>query len=87
MIRKLEDKGVVDHRVDGRQHIYRPTVAERDVQRTMVGEIVDRLFKGDAAALVSHLITEQGVDEEELRALTRQIEERRSESKERPDGR
>jgi predicted transcriptional regulator len=87
MIRKLEDKGVVDHRVDGRQHIYRPIVAERDVQRTMVGEIVDRLFKGDAAALVSHLITEQGVDEEELRALTRQIEERRSESKERPDGR
>lgn len=76
MLRKMEGKGVVAFRVAGRQYIYRPTVDQRDVTRTMVGDVVDRLFKGDAAALVSHLIKEQEVDADELEALKRLIEQR-----------
>ena len=80
MLRKMDEKGVVAYRVDGRQYIYRPTVAQRDVTRTMVGEVVQRLFKGNAAALVSHLINEQEVDATELEALKRLIEARQEEA-------
>ena len=66
MLRKMEDKGVVDHRVDGRQFIYRPTVSEAEVRRSMVDELVDRVFAGDPAALVTHLLAEHSVEPEEI---------------------
>ena len=72
MLVKMERKGVVTHRLEGRRYIYLPTASENEVKRTMVGEITDRLFAGDAVALVSHLLEEGEVDEkqlEELRAL------------------
>ena len=69
MLRKMEDKGVVAHRTEGRQFVYRPTVSESDIRSSMVGELLDRLFAGDAAALVSHLVAEGGMDETELAEL------------------
>ena len=69
MLRKMEDKGVVAHRTEGRQFVYRPTVSESEVRSSMVGELLDRLFAGDAAALVSHLVTEGSIDESELAEL------------------
>ena len=38
-------------RTQGRQFVYMPTVSEDEVRRSMVGELVDRLFAGDPAAL------------------------------------
>jgi predicted transcriptional regulator len=82
MLRKLEKKGVVTHRAEGRQYIYRATVARSDVQRSMVATLVDRLFEGDAAALVHHLLHEGDVERQELerlRALLDAEEERDAE--------
>jgi len=69
MLRKMEQKGVVAHRVEGRQFIYRPTVREQDVQRTMIGDLVERLFDGDAKALLTHLVREGEIDADELAEL------------------
>lgn len=69
MLRKMEDKGVVGHRVDGRQFVYRAKVSEAEIRRSMVSQIVDRLFGGDASALVSYLVDEQNLDPEELARL------------------
>lgn len=66
MLMKMERKGVVAHRVDGRTFIYRAKIRESDVHRSMVGELTERLFEGDAAALVSHLLSERDLDAEEL---------------------
>lgn len=77
MLTKMERKGVVTHRSEGRQFIYLPAVAETDVRRTMVEDLTDRLFDGDVAALVSHLLTEQEIDRDELARLQRLIETRR----------
>ena len=76
MLRKLEEKGVVAHRTEGRQFVYRAAIAEDDVQRTMVGGLVSRLFDGDASALVSHLVREGEIDLNELDALRNVIAER-----------
>jgi len=76
MLKKMERKGVVGHRSEGRQFVYRPTVSEAEVHRSMVSELTERLFDGDAAALVSHLLTEQEIDRDELDAIQRLIEGR-----------
>ena len=79
MLRKMEDKGVVDHHVEGRHFIYRPIVSEDEVRSSMVGELLDRLFAGDPAALVSHLVADREMDDKEmdrLRALLEAAEEK-----------
>ncbi len=79
MLTKLERKGAVAHRTEGRQFVYRALVAERDVRRTMVGDLTERLFHGDAVALASHLIFEENIDPDELARLQALIEARRAE--------
>jgi BlaI family penicillinase repressor len=69
MLRKMEQKGVVAHRVEGRQFVYRPAVSEDAVRSSMVGELLDRLFAGDPAALVSHLVADREIDHEEIERL------------------
>src|SRR5512137_333782 len=73
MLRKMEDKGVVAHRAEGRQFVYRPTVSEDLVRRSMVGELVERLFAGDPKALVAHLVSEHEIEPEELADLRRRL--------------
>ncbi len=73
MLRKMEDKGVVAHRTDGRQFVYRPIVTEDEVRLSMVGELVERLFDGDAKALVAHLVSEHEIEATELAALRRRV--------------
>lgn len=79
MLTKMERKGLVLHRVDGRQFVYRARVSEQEVMRTMVADLTQRLFEGDVSALVSHLIHSQEIDREELVRLRALIVERERE--------
>jgi predicted transcriptional regulator len=74
MLRKMENKGVVSHRVEDRHFVYRPTVTEDEVRSSMVSELLDRLFAGDPAALVSHLVADHDIDEAELDRLRAMLE-------------
>ncbi|TDJ71286.1 MAG: BlaI/MecI/CopY family transcriptional regulator [Planctomycetota bacterium] len=76
MLSKMEKKGVVEHRSEGRHYVYRPTVSEEQVHRSMVSELTERLFAGDAAALVNHLLTAQEIDADELARIAALIEQR-----------
>jgi len=69
MLTKMEAKGLVEHRTEGRKFIYRPRLSESEVRRSMVGELTQRLFAGDPVALVSHLLSEHEIDPEELAQL------------------
>ena len=81
MLRKMEDKGVVVHRAEGRQFVYRPTVTEDEIRQSMVGELVERLFDGDAKALVAHLVSEHEIDATDIAELRRRVgAERKPES-------
>lgn len=66
MLAKMEKKGVVRHRSEGRRFLYRAAVTEDEVRRSMVGELTERLFQGDAAALMSHLLAEHDLDAGQL---------------------
>jgi BlaI family penicillinase repressor len=74
MLRKMEDKGVVAHRSEGRQFVYRPTVSREEVRQSMVGELIGRLFGGDPRALVAHLVSEHEIDGADLAELRRRLD-------------
>ncbi len=77
MLRKLEEYGCVEHRTNGRQFIYRPAIAETDVRRSMVADLVTRLFSGDSTALVNHLVRSGEIDPDDLEDLRAMVSSRR----------
>lgn len=81
MLAKMEKKGVVDHRAEGRRFIYRPTVSEGQVRRSMVTDLTSQLFRGDVFALVNHLLSEHEIDSRELDQLRGLIAAREKEDR------
>lgn len=74
MLTKMEGKGVVASRRDGRQLVYRPTVTRADVRRSMVGSLTNTLFGGRPEELVSHLLDEQALSADDLARLREVLE-------------
>jgi len=77
VLSRLEKRGVVRHRSDGRLFIYRPAVTKDDVSHSMLGALVDSVFQGDPTALISHLVTRRDVSPGDLDRMRRLIEEAR----------
>lgn len=73
MLRKMEERGLVAHRVDGRAFLYRAIIGEAEVSHGMTSHLVDRLFEGSLADVVSHLLTTREVSRDELRELEKLI--------------
>ena len=78
MLRKMEEKGIVAHRAEGRTFVYHASIAESEVQKGMVGYVVQRMFAGDGAALVNHLIEAGDIDAAELDELRVRLSEKRA---------
>jgi predicted transcriptional regulator len=57
MLSRLEKRGVIRHETRARQFIYFPTVTEPEVRRSMVSELTERLFDGNVADLMAHLLS------------------------------
>ncbi len=76
MLSKMEKKGVVEHRAEGRRFIYSPLVSEDQVRRSMVADLTSQLFRGDVTALVNHLLSEHEIDSRELNQLRELIASR-----------
>jgi BlaI family transcriptional regulator, penicillinase repressor len=75
LLSRLEKKGVLDHRRQGRAHVFRPTVTQIDVRRNMVRELADNLFEGKASQLMGHLLLSGNLDSEELRLMRQALDD------------
>lgn len=80
MLSRLEKKGLVTHRADGRQYIYRALVSETCVRRSMLTRLTDYFFGGDVTALVSHLVDGRDVDPDDLAQIKQLLGDRSGES-------
>ena len=69
----LEAKGYLKRRAGQRPAVYLPTQLETAVERSMVREFIDRVFKGATGPLLVHLIEDRRVSPAELEDLTRRV--------------
>lgn len=76
MMRKLEAKGYLEHDVDDRTYIYRPTISQQAVRHGVLGDIVDRLFEGSPSLLLNSLVEQNRISENELKQIQKLIKER-----------
>ena len=75
LLSRLEKRGVIEHRLDGRQFVYRALVTEQEVRRSMVSELTTLLFDGSSAALMTHLLRSREIDPGDLDRVKRMIAE------------
>ncbi|HLJ86837.1 MAG TPA: BlaI/MecI/CopY family transcriptional regulator [Candidatus Angelobacter sp.] len=76
-VRILEKKGYVKHIKDGRAHVYEPLVGKKEATRFEIKNLVSRFFKNSHEALVLNILEDDNLDAEELKRLSRLLEEQR----------
>ena len=75
MLVKLEAKGFIRHREDGRRYIYSPTRSRASAQRTALQKLVRVFFGGSPTETVTTLIKQEHWTDDELDALRKEIDE------------
>ena len=82
LLTRMEKKGLVSHRTEGRQYVYAASVDENRVRHSVVADFTDlagRLFEGDVATMVSHLLTAQEVESSDLARIRELVDRREAE--------
>jgi predicted transcriptional regulator len=78
VLRRLEGKGYLTHRVDGRTYIYSGTERPQKVAARAVGQIVERLCGGSVEQLLVGMVNNDVIDERELQRLAQRIARRKN---------
>jgi len=83
LMRILEEKGHLFHRIDGREFIYKPTGQRQRVAQRALRRVLQTFFGGSVGeALAAHLADPQStLGDEELRRLNHLIREARTKGK------
>ncbi len=76
VLRTLEEKGYVGHEEEGRAYRYRPLVERERAGESALRRVVRKLFLGSPELLVTQLVSDRSLSEEELRRLRRLLDER-----------
>lgn len=75
ILTRLEKKGVLTSRTEGRERIFEPTVSEGAVRRSMISSLVSTLFKGDDRQLLAHLVKESDLQADDLDEIQKMLAE------------
>ena len=78
VFQSLERKHFLTHKTMGRGYIYEPAVNKDDYGRTKSGGFVDHYFKHSYMELVSSLVAEEKVSEQELLSFLEELKNSRS---------
>ncbi|MDP2306253.1 MAG: BlaI/MecI/CopY family transcriptional regulator [Pseudomonadota bacterium] len=76
LLKILDDKGFAAVQKDGRKLAYRPAVDRPAYEATAVRDVVERVFAGDAGALVRTLVEHERLRPEDLQALRALLEDK-----------
>ena len=69
LLRRLEEKGYLKHRVRGKAFVYVPGAKKEDVIRRTISDLVERLFGGNPVPLMQHLAQHSGITDEDIERL------------------
>lgn len=75
ILRKLEAKGYVGHEEEGRAHRYRPLVARDAARSSALRDLSFKFFKGSTALLLTHLVSDEALSDDEIRRIRRLLSE------------
>ena len=73
LLRRLEARGYVSHRLDGKTFVYEATMAPRRVAAHSVRQIIDRFWSGSVEQFLTGMVDEKILTPGEIARLARKI--------------
>jgi len=74
LLRRLEDKGYLRHRIKGKAYVFSPAIKRQDVVKRTVLDFLDRLFAGDPRPLMQFLAEDGRIDADDIERLRKLID-------------
>lgn len=78
-LQKMEAKGIVGHREEGKRYAYFSRVDREEVLERRLKTIVDRLFGGNRVSFAHYFIESSDLSADELQELKRLVTQRKKE--------
>jgi len=75
IVRALEDKGYVGHTQQGKTYLYHAVIAEQEMGKKSIGNLVSRYFKNSYLRVVSSFVEDGNLPIEDLRKLLDEVEQ------------
>ncbi len=71
----MQEKGLVERDIQEKAHVYRPRQTQLQTQTNLVGDLLEKAFRGSALSLVQHVLETKPATREELAEIRRMINE------------
>ncbi|HLP59419.1 MAG TPA: BlaI/MecI/CopY family transcriptional regulator, partial [Candidatus Deferrimicrobium sp.] len=83
LLRVLEDKGHLSHKIDGPRYVFIPTLPREEARQTALRHLLDTFFDGSTEKVVAALldISEKKLSDEDYRRITQIISNARNEGR------
>lgn len=72
-LQKMEKKGIVGHRPDGKKYLYFPRVTKENITQKRLNTIIDRVFSGDKLSFAEYFVKSNSFSPSELEELKQLI--------------
>jgi BlaI family penicillinase repressor len=76
ILRILETKGFITHAEEGRAHRYAARVDRETARRSALQALSNKFFKGSAALLLTHLVSDQKLSRDDVRRIRALLDQR-----------
>ena len=74
LLRRIESKGYLEHRVEGRAFVYVPIVAADAAASGALERVIRRFYNGSVEQLVQGLVDGRFIDRRRLETLARRVD-------------
>ncbi len=81
VLRILESKGHVGHTEEGRVHRYFATVEQQTARKSALRHLTNKLFEGSSELLMTQLVSDHKLTDEQVQRLRRILVSKRGRSK------
>jgi len=81
VLRILESKGYVGHTEEGRVHRYFATVEKQTARKSALRHLTDKLFEGSSELLMTQLVADHKLSDEQVQRLRKLLASKRGRSK------
>lgn len=81
VLSRMEKKGLVTHRVEDRVYFYEPAITRDGAGKSLIGDVIERIFGGSPAELVNHLLESENIDPSELQRIKELVRKHEAEQK------
>lgn len=76
ILRNLEAKGYVGHQAEGRAHRYAARIKQKSARKSAIRDLAGKLFQGSADLLLTQLVADRKLSEDQVRRIREILEEK-----------